>query len=58
MRKLGLISSSELAPDDLEHYVRVFAKGMSEEQARTIDELFMDHVPALEATVVLVEEAV
>jgi Mn-dependent DtxR family transcriptional regulator len=58
MRKLGLISSSELKPDYLEHYAKIFAEGLTEEKVRMIDELFMDYVPATEAAEVLVDEEV
>jgi hypothetical protein len=42
----------------LEHYAKIFVEGLTEEQARMIDELFMDYVPAPEVAKVLVDEEV
>jgi hypothetical protein len=52
MRKLKLLSSFEVAADDLDRYAKLFEEGLSEDQVRMIQDLFMSHVAALEVSVV------
>jgi hypothetical protein len=46
MRKLGLATSSSVEHQDFDRYIATFAEGLSEEQARLIEEVFLDNVPA------------
>jgi hypothetical protein len=45
MRKLGLASSEHIETEDFSAYVNLFHDGFYEDQARMIDELFMDKPP-------------
>jgi hypothetical protein len=59
MRKLGLLQSqNEIESVNFDHYIKLFAEGLSEVQPQLIRELFMDHVPAPELAklVVITEE--
>jgi hypothetical protein len=56
MRKLGLLSTAEVVPDDLERYSKLFAKGLSEEQVLMIQDLFMHRVPEPKPEEAVVEE--
>jgi hypothetical protein len=48
IKKMGCSSPIELKTEDFERYIQVFEEGLSEEQARLIDELFVPHVSAVE----------
>jgi hypothetical protein len=52
MRKLKLLSSFEVAADDLDRYAKLFEEGLSEDQVQMIQDLFMSHVAAPEVSVV------
>jgi hypothetical protein len=41
MQKLGLASSAHIETADYDRYLELFDQGLSEEQARRINELFM-----------------
>jgi hypothetical protein len=47
MRKLGLATSQHVETEDFASYISLFQDGLSEEQARIIDELFVDKGVAL-----------
>lgn len=45
LNKLGITTDAPPVPADIEAYVQTFQNGLTEEQARLIDELLMDYVP-------------
>jgi hypothetical protein len=47
MRKLGLATSQHVETEDFASYISLFQDGLLEEQARIIDELFVDKGVAL-----------
>jgi hypothetical protein len=49
MRKLGLSVGKEAFTEDFDRYIRMFADGLSEEQAKMIGDLFMNYVPPLDS---------
>jgi hypothetical protein len=46
MWKLGLSSNEHIETEDFSAYINLFRDGLSEDQARMIDELFMDKPPS------------
>jgi hypothetical protein len=48
MRKLGLLPFFKFTADNLDRYAKLFTEGLSEEQVRMIQDLFMQHVPESE----------
>jgi hypothetical protein len=46
MWKLGLASNEHIETEDFSAYINLFRDGLSEDQARMIDELFMDKPPS------------
>jgi hypothetical protein len=46
MKRLGLVAEQHVESDDFNTYINLFRDGLSEEQARIIDDLFMDKPPA------------
>jgi hypothetical protein len=50
MWKLGLASSSHIETDDYERYLQLFDQGLSEDQARCIDDLFLADTTVTEIT--------
>jgi hypothetical protein len=48
MRKLGVLQNQpKIESADFDHYIKLFAEGLTEVQAQMIWELFMVEVPAL-----------
>jgi hypothetical protein len=45
MKRLGLVAEQHVESDDFNTYINLFRDGLSEEQARIIDDLFMDKPP-------------
>ena len=45
LKKLGFAAEEPPTADDVDRYVQTFRDGLTEEQVKTIDELFVDHVP-------------
>jgi hypothetical protein len=50
MWKLGLASPSHIETDDYERYLQLFDQGLSEDQARCIDDLFLASTTVTEIT--------
>jgi hypothetical protein len=47
MRKLGLLQNQhQIESADFDHYIKLFAEGLTEEQAQIIRELLMAEVPS------------
>lgn len=46
MRKLNITQDAPPEVDEIEAYINTFRRGLTEEQVRLIDELFVDYVPA------------
>jgi hypothetical protein len=46
MKKLGLITGEHVESDEFNQYIKLFHDGLSEDQEKMIDELFMNKVPA------------
>jgi hypothetical protein len=46
MKKLGLITGEHVESDEFNQYIKQFRDGLSEDQEKMIDELFMNKVPA------------
>lgn len=46
LKKLGLTAEAPPEADDIVAYIHTFQNGHTEDQARLIDELFIDYVPA------------
>jgi hypothetical protein len=56
MRKLGLLPKKEMGPEDFDKYTQLFLDGLTEEQTKIINELFMDYVPTPEPVEAMVGE--
>lgn len=46
MKKLGLTGDQPPKADDVEAYIQAFRWGLTEEQAKLITKLFLEHTPA------------